>query len=134
MRASNVLGLNKHDVLHMDGNSACLDDGHRARPANRLRAIHGESDPFAKLAEVQAITGVSCPADEQDCLQPDGSGYYLVLDAQAQDGDAGHCVSAYAPGEDCAGSTFDVGWAPPAKEPWSLLPSLDWLASFADAK
>ncbi len=132
VRAAYALGASKLTDHDTTGAYSCGDAGRRALPVDRLRIIHGESDALSSLAQIVQLSGVSCPPEQHDCLQPDGSGYYTVLDSEAQDGNAGHCVSAYAPREDCAGNVFDVGWAPPAMNRWSLLPNLDWLASFAD--
>ena len=77
-------------------------------------------------AQQEAVTGVSCGPGAFDCIGPDGSGFYIVQDAETADGSAPHCFTYTG----ICGPDFDANYAP-GTAAWSLGPSLDWLASFA---
>jgi hypothetical protein len=110
--------------------AACVDNGFRLLPGDRVRAVSGERDIYANQLTLELITGSFCAAGEQSCLRPNGSGWYRVRDSQVQDGKADHC---YYTTSGCTNEPIlDIGWAPPASAPWSLDTNLDWLAQFAD--
>jgi hypothetical protein len=52
------------------------------------------------------------------------AGWMMVRNSQVQDG---HADLSYM-GDD----HLDPGWAPPARNAWSLRPNLEWLAGFTD--
>lgn len=122
---------------------SCQANGNHALPSNRLRAAVGERDQFvgngafgigagsagAVRTQLQTLTGVSCGSTAFSCLQSDGSGWYIVRNAQVQDGRADHCHMR-ATG-DCNGSqnSLDAGWLNGA-DPWELNANLDWLNGF----
>jgi hypothetical protein len=117
----------------------CINNGRRTLPADRIRIVNGESDttplgsrdPNEMRRELQAISGASCAATDYVCLRPNGSGWYMVRDAEAQDGVADHC---YHHVNGCSlAPTLDAGYAPPAATPWSLTANLDWLKQFTTA-
>lgn len=75
----------------------CLQDSATAFTANQMRAVSGEHDGFAGgtpdsvRADLITVTGQTCGTTVWDCLQLDGSGWYMVKDAQVADGTADHC-------------------------------------------
>jgi hypothetical protein len=113
--------------------SACLQDSATVFTASQMRAISGEKDGFAGgsatsvRADLITVTGRTCAATAWDCLQPDGSGWYMVKDTEVVDGAADHCFML---GSGCVTSaissldmTFSTGSAA-----WSLDTGLAWLA------
>jgi len=115
--------------------------GTRVLPNDRLRIDVGQADVQTTnpntgqvtgmdLSALNAVTGLTC--SQSPCLQPDGSGYYVVTNSEVADGVAGHCywmgVNMSDPGNTCTlDPTFDPGFVPPSTVPWSLLASLNWL-------
>jgi hypothetical protein len=114
--------------------TSCMANGNRALPSNRLRAVDGEKDQFIgpNAANVRSqfltLTGLSC-GTSFNCLQSNGSGWYIVQNAQVGDGSADHCHMRRT--GDCTGSqnSLDAGWQNGA-DPWELNANLDWLATF----
>jgi len=123
--------------------SSCQANGNHALPGNRLRAIVGQRDQFvgngafgvgagtaaAARTQLASLTGVSCGTAACNCLQANGSGWFLVQNNQVQDGAADHCFMR-ATG-DCNGSqnSLDAGWAA-GGDAWQLNANLDWLSGF----
>ncbi|MGZ4195332.1 MAG: hypothetical protein ACXVSJ_02740 [Solirubrobacteraceae bacterium] len=116
--------------------------GTRALPDDKLRIDVGQRDiqstnPTTKVTTfnfsgLTGLTGQSCSTF--NCLNADGSGYYIVSNAEVADGVADHCywqsVNKVVPTNSCrANPTFDPGFTPPSTTPWSLLTTLDWLAA-----
>ena len=111
---------------------SAVADGNRTLPSSRLRAVNGEQDQFLAGNDMtrtqdQELTGLNCGPTAQSCLQPNGSGWYIVFNSQVQDGAADHCYMAVG---GCGNintldPTFVNGTAP-----WSLGPNLDFLQSF----
>lgn len=100
----------------------------------QTRSITGEADGFfgdtleGVRKQLEVVSGRSCPG-AVDCLQPDGSGWYIVRNTQVRDGGADHCFFFdHADGYCAKFKGLDANWSE-GKEPWSLAPSLDWLAS-----
>lgn len=122
----------KPSVLNLE---ACLKDSATVITASQMRAVSGEHDGYAGgtpdsvRSQLIVVTGQSCASTAWDCLQSDGSGWYMVKDAQVADGEADHCFllqgGCNQPNID---ASFETGTAP-----YSLNPSLDWLAGRADA-
>jgi hypothetical protein len=118
--------------------TSCMSDGRHTQPGNRLRIINGQQDLFiggtvaSAGASGQRVTGAVCPTGTQNCLQPNGSGWYVVRDNQVQDGFADHCFMGYSGGastSQCTGTGVDANYRY-GSEPWALGPTLDWLKSF----
>src|SRR6185369_310683 len=110
--------------------SACVESANRALPMDRLRIVNGEHDTYVSgsdhsRTQSAAVTGYNCGPTAWDCLQADGSGYYIVQDSQVQDGEADHC---YHGDGGCIASqnSLDSGWEN-GDEPWQMNPNLDWL-------
>jgi hypothetical protein len=114
--------------------TSCMADGNRTLPSSRLRAVDGEKDQFIgpNAANVRSqfltLTGLSC-GTSFSCLQSNGSGWYIVQNAQVGDGSADHCHMRRT--GDCGGSqnSLDQGWQTGA-DPWELNANLDWLTTF----
>jgi len=109
-------------------NSACLSDAATKLAKNEVRIISAESDEFeGSVSKVRSAlhtaTGYKCTG--YDCLQADGSGWYIVSDAQVQDGKADHC---YLLNGGCSGTTADKGYET-SSAVWAGVPNVDWLAS-----
>src|SRR5262245_35266232 len=74
--------------------SSCVANGSRALASDHLRIVNGGSDVFggsSSRTQLQNITGVSCGSSGVNCLQANGSGWYLVQNNQVGDGSADHC-------------------------------------------
>jgi dienelactone hydrolase len=112
--------------------------GSRALPNNKLRIDLGQSDVTqqntapADFSSLEAMTGHGC-GTAWNCLQPDGSGYYVVQNSEVGDGNADHCywmqVNKVSPGYSCTlfPAQLDPGFQPPATTPWSMISNLNWL-------
>jgi dienelactone hydrolase len=114
--------------------------GTRALPNDRLRIDDGQTDLQVTnpstgqvsfdFSGVNALTGQGCQTF--NCLNPDGSGYYVVQNSEVADGVADHCfwmdVNLADPANSCTLTpTFDPGFIPPSTTQWSITNSLAWL-------
>lgn len=109
-------------------NTSCLSDSATKLTRNETRIISGESDEFegsvSKVrSDLQTATGYKCTG--YDCLQSDGSGWYIVSDSQVADGKADHC---YLLNGGCTGTTADKNYEL-SSAVWAGVPNVDWLAS-----
>jgi len=96
--------------------------------------------PDSALNQSRLSSGIDC-GETWDCIQPDGSGYYVVQIDQVG-GDTTHILQAHnfhliaghaAPGQPPQ-YTQEYAINPRfenSTEPWGLLPQLDWLANIA---
>ncbi|HEU4726459.1 MAG TPA: hypothetical protein VFT22_01160 [Kofleriaceae bacterium] len=115
--------------------TSCMADGNRALPSDRLRAVDGEKDQFIGptasnvRSQFLTLTGLSCGSTAFNCLQSNGSGWYIIQNAQVADGSADHCYMRRS--GDCNGSqnSLDPGWQT-GTDPWELSANLDWLTGF----
>jgi hypothetical protein len=115
--------------------TSCMGNGNRTLPSSRLRAVDGEKDQFIGptasnvRSQFLTLTGLSCGSTATSCLQTNGSGWYIVQNAQVADGSADHCYMRRS--GDCGGSqnSLDTGWQTGA-DPWELNANLDWLKTF----
>ena len=115
--------------------TSCMGNGNRTLTSDRLRAVDGEKDQFIGpnagnvRSQFLTLTGLSCGNTATSCLQSNGSGWYIVQNAQVGDGSADHCYMRRT--GDCGGSqnSLDAGWQT-GTAPWTLNANLDWLASF----
>lgn len=112
--------------------------GTRVLPNDKIRIDTGQRDIQSTSGGVttfdysglNGLTGQNCSTF--NCLNPDGSGYYVVSNSEVADGVADHCwwqsVNKLAPTNSCKSPpTFDPGFPPPSTAPWSLVTSLNWL-------
>ncbi|QRK06660.1 hypothetical protein JQX13_42375 [Archangium violaceum] len=110
---------------------SCVANGNRALPSDRLRVVNGENDAFMGSTEltvrsqVQEMTGLSCPL-ATSCSRSNNSGWYIVENSEASDGDADHC---YMRQGSCIGLTLDQKWRT-GTYGWSLRTNLNWLTQF----
>lgn len=115
--------------------TSCMGNGNRSLPSSRLRAVDGEKDQFIGpnannvRSQFLTLTGLSCGSTATNCLQANGSGWYIVQNAQVGDGSADHCYMRRT--GDCGGSqnSLDAGWQT-GTAPWELNANLDWLKTF----
>lgn len=113
---------------------ACMANGNRVLPSDRLRAVNGQGDEFTgstqptQQANMQALTGFTCPPGSFTCLQGNGSGWIIVQNAQTESDNADHC---YMRDGGCLASqnSLDPGWES-GGENWELNANLDWLTGF----
>ncbi len=116
--------------------SPCLGDDALALPQSRRRSMVGENDDFfgcdvdgqscnrAGVREQQMVTtGYDGGPTAFDCIQGDGSGFYIVKDSETADGKANHCYTY----EGICGPTFDAAYDVPGSV-WGFDTNLDWLA------
>lgn len=114
--------------------TSCMGNGNRTLPSSRLRAVDGERDQFIGpnagnvRSQFQTLTGLSCGTGT-NCLQANGSGWYIVQNAQVGDGSADHCYMRRT--GDCGGSqnSLDAAWQT-GTDPWTMNANLDWLNTF----
>ena len=112
---------------------ACLQDSASVFTANEMRAVSGEKDGYAGgsansvRADLITVTGRSCANTVWDCLQSDGSGWYMVKDTEVTDASADHC---FLMNGGCLSSSLDATFSTGSAS-WSYNPSLDWLAGRA---
>lgn len=115
--------------------TSCMGNGNRALPSDHLRVVDGEKDQFIgpNAANVRSqfltLTGLSCGTTAFNCLQANGSGWFIVQNAQVGDASADHCYMRRT--GDCSGSqsSLDAGWQTGA-DVWQLNANLDWLTGF----
>jgi hypothetical protein len=125
---------------------ACMANGNRTLPSDRLRAVNGQFDQFvgstiltpnAGRNQVQELTGFTCGASAFSCLQSNGSGWYIVRDAEINGGQAEHCYMRQFRTNviplQCTlfPNLVNDQWRN-GTAPWSLNSNLDWLKSFTD--
>lgn len=114
--------------------NACVADGNRALPSDRLRLANGEADEFLSYtpggtrAQSEAVTGLSCGPDATSCITGNGSGWIVVQGAEVTDGIADHCYMRDG-GCEASEDTLDPLWTT-GTAPWAVDASLDWLHSF----
>eukprot|EP01084_Bolivina_argentea_P066073 120433_1 len=96
------------------GRHTCLQWNNLELPTNKIRSRVGENDNVfcgncncmvGCRIEQESITGVSCPLSPAHCVQPDGSGWYIIQRDETGSGIAGHCY-AYL-GSSCNTDYFD---------------------------
>jgi hypothetical protein len=98
----------------------------------RLRVINGIKDTFVAgsdgtRTQDKKLTGFDCGSSATSCLQSNGSGWYIVSNAQIQDGEADHCYMTVG---GCSNSTgLDANWLN-TTDPWGLNANLSWLQGF----
>jgi hypothetical protein len=122
----------KYSIFNL---TSCMADGSRALPSSRLRAVDGEKDQFIGptasnvRSQFLTLTGLSCGTSGFNCLQSNGSGWFIVQNAQVGDGSADHCYMRQS--GDCSGSqnSLDQNWQTGA-DVWELNANLDFLTSF----
>lgn len=123
-------GAHKNYIIY--NVNACVGNGNRALPQDRLRVVNGENDLYgggtqsAVRSSSEAVTGYQCTGTT--CLQPNGSGWRLVLKSEVQDGSADHC---YLRANGCLSNqnSLDSGWLT-GSAAWTLNANLDWLSQF----
>jgi hypothetical protein len=118
---------------------SCMANGNRALTSDRLRAVNGQADQFVSRNQnngrnqARELTGFMCGANDFSCLQANGSGWYIVQNAEINGGNAEHCYMRMSRSNvfQCLGSAATVNdqWKNGAA-PWSLNSNLDWLRSF----
>lgn len=112
---------------------ACVADGKRTLPSDRLRAVNGEVDGFMGSApssvrsQLQELTGLSCPTS-WSCFRANNSGWYMVSGPETDDGTAEHCYMRV--GGCVTTSALDSGWT--GTFLWSLDTNLQWLTGFTE--
>jgi len=122
-------------------NTFAAPHGTRALPNDKLVINMGQSSNISKknliaedLPSLKKLTGQDCGSGF-NCLQQDGSGYYVVSNAEIKDKVADHCywmmVNKWSTGMSCTTSPkeFEPGFQPPALTNWSMIRNLEWLRS-----
>jgi dienelactone hydrolase len=114
----------------------CLFDSSNAFTSSQMRAVNGEYDfffgntPHGVRSRLELASGVSCPG-AWDCLQADGSGWYMVKGSELGDGHADHCYFYSNANLTCSAfSDFDASWNS-GPSVWAKPADLDWLAAKA---
>lgn len=122
-----------HKASNFMDSSSCQQASATALTADELRSINGEHDGFfggsreRVRKQLELVTGAKC-GDAVDCLQPAGTGFYVVQDAQLKDGTADHCYFLDAANGYCSKfKGLDAVWLS-GDEAWSMPTNLNWLA------
>ena len=75
--------------------TSCMGNGNRSLPSSRLRVVDGEKDQFIGpnannvRTQMASLTGLSC-GTSTNCLQSNGSGWFIVTNGLVGDGSADH--------------------------------------------
>lgn len=117
---------------------SCMADGKHKQTGDRIRIVNGERDMFVggteSVARSQAelVTGLKCTG-KQSCFRSNGSGWYIVKDAQVYDLNADHCFMGYGGviGVQCSGLLVDPGYQY-GSEPWQVKATIAWLKTFVN--
>lgn len=109
----------------------CVVDERRL-PSDRILAITGASDPVwggveAKVEQLNAITGLSCPPSEESCTSG-VAGWHLIPNDALGDGNADHCF--FAIGDNC-GMPLDPQWVH-GGAPWAMPALAAFMESWID--
>jgi hypothetical protein len=122
---------NKYSIYDL---TSCMNNGKHTQTADRIRLINGEKDTFVgpDAATVrktnEATTGLSCGSSAYSCFRANGSGWYIVRNAEVNDGSADHCFMLN--GDGCGGSSAtDTGYQS-GSAAWQLDATLNWLKSY----
>ena len=134
-RVQAAYGIGMSNVYATYDLSACVSNGNRSLPSDRLRAVDGERDNFAGGAQaavqtsLQNVTGLKCTAGTYACMNANNSGWIIVRNSQVADGSADHCYMRAS--GDCFGSqiSLDGNWNNGTAN-WAKDTSLQWLTSF----
>lgn len=116
--------------------SSCMADGKHAQTGDRLRIINGERDMFVGGTEAVArsqaslVTGLTCDG-KQSCFRDNGSGWYIVKDAEVADLNADHCFMGYLGviGVQCSGAFVDPYYKS-GNNQWGVIATMNWLKTF----
>ena len=114
---------------------ACVANGNRSLPSDRLLAVNGEKDSFnggtaaAARSQLQEVTGMNCGSAAYGCQAANNSGWLIVKNSQVSDLSADHCYMRLS--GDCYGSglSLDAGWKSGTLN-WQLESNLNWLTGF----
>jgi hypothetical protein len=116
--------------------SGCLDKSHLTFTSSQLREVDGQSDQYfgnnqsGVQSQLQNVTGDTCASGTFNCLQADGSGWYIVPDSAVTDGKADHCYYYNSANSTCSSWTgFDTNWDTGSSSPWEKSQDLAWLVS-----
>jgi hypothetical protein len=114
---------------------SCLQKSANVFAMNQMRVVDGESDQFfgsnasGVRNQLNIATGLSCTG--YNCLQADGSGWYMIANSEVQDGTADHCYFYSGANFTCSSySSMDSGWDT-GSVAWEKMADLTWLASMA---
>lgn len=135
MRAAYLIG-NGDVASNFYNLSSCLDKSHLTFTSAQLREVNGQSDQYfggsqsGVQSQLQKVTGYTCASGTYNCLQADGSGWYIVANNQVSDGTADHCYYYSGANSTCGSfSGFDSGWNTGTTLPWQKIQDLAWLMS-----
>lgn len=117
---------------------SCMADGKHKQTGDRIRIVNGERDMFVGGTEATArsqaelVTGLKCTG-KQSCFRSNGSGWYIVKDAQVYDLNADHCFMGYGGvvGVQCSGLLVDPGYQY-GSDPWQVKATIAWLKTFVN--
>lgn len=112
---------------------ACLSFGALNIPSQRIRSMVGQNDGYFGVnmngvrTQQNSISGTVCEGDATDCLQSDGSGWYIIQNFETASGTAPHCY-AYS-NANCHSGLWDNNYQndPAMQRTWSFQSNLQWL-------
>jgi len=111
----------------------CLSFDALSLGESQIRAITGSNDSRFGFTEdgvrdqLISITGRICDNSTLDCLQEDGSGWYIVQDSDSEAGNASHCYAFDGCIEGVLTSEYYGGCRMDCE--WSFEANMDWLLS-----
>jgi hypothetical protein len=108
-------------------NTSCLKNSATTFAPNQVRTVSAEADEFMSgISETRSnlvtASGFSCSGN--NCLQSDGSGWYIVTNGEVSDGKADHC---YLLNGGCSSDAIDPRYET-STAAWSGWTNLKWLA------
>lgn len=133
VRAIYLIGNVESNVDH------CWDKTDTSINRSRILSVMGENDrnkdaEYALVAaSLESTTGylrgdgLDCAEEARDCIQSDGSGWYIVQPTETASGRAGHCFQYE--GDACWRSTLDENYYPDDNTKWGMKKSHEWLSS-----
>lgn len=116
---------------------SCMADGKHTQTGDRLRIVNGERDMFVGGTEAVArsqaelVTGLKCTG-KQSCFRSNGSGWYVVKDAEVADLNADHCFMGNlgTVGVQCSGILAVDPYYKSGTNQWGIKATMDWLKTF----
>lgn len=137
-----ALGLSAYIYSKYDvpSDSLAAPLGNRALSNDKIVINMGEASSLSQKTlipedspSLKELTGRDC-ANNFDCIQANGSGYYVVSNSEVKDGMADHCYwmmenKVFKTALSCTTSPteFESGFQPPAINKWSMITNLNWL-------
>eukprot|EP01084_Bolivina_argentea_P178324 308255_1 len=122
----------------LPGGWQCLNYENLNLSQTRIRSVVGVQDTIICNGgdveycrnQLTSVTGYECP-NQMECMQDDGSGWYMVQNYETESDMAGHCYPFRD--NDCFDSNFDAKYFPGCDNgvecDWTFMSTFGWLVS-----